>query len=169
MSDSDSIPASPRPEASHEDQEADSPAKDVVEQDLSDDDSVLSEIDEEQFDDFDAANISIDERPQIAVDEDTAKLLVRHKRKRDGDEADKPKKKKEGRREKPRRKKRDEDDNFSGGEEIEGKRQRKKKAIDEDGAPRKEKPKARQVLPEDEEGLDPEERKLRAVHVMHGY
>ena len=131
---------------------------------LSDNESVLSDIDEAQFEDFDPANVAIDERPAIAVDEDTVKLLGRHKRKRDlgdgtADGEGGKRKRKEGKREKPKksRKKRDEDDNFSGGEELEGKRARKKKAIAE-GGEKREKPRPRQATPENEEALDPAER-----------
>lgn len=131
---------------------------------FSDNDSVLSEVDEAQFEDFDPTNISIEDRPAIAVDEDTVKTLGRYKRKRDADDGEVVKKKhKEGRREKPKksRKKRDSDeDDFSGGQEIEGKRKRKTKAIDEGGPSRKEKARPRKVTPENEEALDPEERKL---------
>jgi len=128
--------------------------------DLSDNDSVLSDVDEAQFEDFDPANIAIDERP-IAVDEQNVKLLGRHKRKKDGEvDGEKPKKRKEGKREKPKksRKKRDVDDNFSGGEELEGKRTRKNKAFTEDGD-RAERPRQRKAAtPENEEELDPAER-----------
>lgn len=90
------------------------------------------------------------------------KLLGRHKRKRDGDDAEGvKKKKKEGKREKPKksRKKQDSDeDDFSGGQEIEGKRKRKTKSITEGGASRKEKARPRKATPENEEALDPEER-----------
>ena len=133
--------------------------------DLSDADSILSDVDEAQFEDFDPNQITIEERPAIAVDEDNVKLLGRHKRKRDADGADgegKKKKKREGRRDKPKksRKKKDSDDEFSGGQEIEGKRVRKKKAFVEGGG-RKERPKAvRRATPEDEGELDPEEREL---------
>ena len=132
--------------------------------DLSDNDSVLSDVDEAQFEDFDPANIAIDERPAIAVDEDNVKLLGRHKRKRDLDgdyDAEGGKRKKrEGKREKPKksRKKRDDDDNFSGGEELEGKRLRKKKSVTE-GGEKRDKPRVRKATPEDEENLDPAERK----------
>lgn len=138
--------------------------------DLSDNDSILSDVDEAQFEDFDPNQIAIEERP-IAVDEDTVKLLGRHKRKRDTDadgEVTK-KKKKEGKREKtkkPRKRKDSDDDDFSGGQELEGKRARKKKAFTEDGERvRKEKPtKVRRATPENEEELDPEERKSN-LHV----
>jgi transcription factor SPN1 len=164
MSD-DSRPASPLPEAGNDPGDSGQPddrdpptppaADPTRDMDLSDDDSVLSDVDEAQFADFDVANIAIEERP-IAVDEDTAKLLTRHKRKRDPEEGDRPKKKKEGRREKPKKKKRDEEDNFSGGEELQGKRKRKSKPVDEEGE-KKSRAKPRPVE-EDEEGLDPEER-----------
>lgn len=134
--------------------------------DLSDNDSILSDVDEAQFEDFDPNQIAIEERP-IAVDEDNVKLIGRHKRKRDADadgEVTK-KKKKEGKREKtkkPRKRKDSDDDDFSGGQELEGKRIRKKKAFTEGGEKvRKDKHKAKptRATPENEEELDPEERK----------
>lgn len=136
-------------------------------EDDSDADSILSEIDEAQFDDFDPNQITVDERPAIAIDEDNVKLLGRHKRKpqKDGDYVDgqdeQKRKKREGKREKktkrPRKKKAvTSDDDLSGGE-VSGKRVRKPKAVTEgpdsvDGQPR-----ARS--PEDESQLTPEERK----------
>lgn len=130
---------------------------------LSDNDSVLSEVDEAQFEDFDPTNIAIEDRPAIAVDEDNVKLLGRHKRKRDGDDGEPvKKKKKEGKREKPKksRKKRDsDDDDFSGGPELEGKRKRKTKNITEDGSGKKGKGRSRKATPENEEDMDPEERR----------
>ena len=130
--------------------------------DLSDNDSILSDVDEAQFEDFDPNQITIEERPAIAVDEDNVKLLGRHKRKRDEGDGEGRKKKKEGKREKPKksRKKKDSDDEFSGGQELEGKRVRKKKAfVEGEGGSRKERPKAvRRATPEDEGDLDPEER-----------
>lgn len=160
-----SLPPSPLPEAD------DSPTRPVENpgadmDDLSDNDSLLSDVDEAQFEDFDPNQIAIEERPAIAVDEDNVKLLGRHKRKRAEGEIDgeKTKKKSKGaKREKPkkvRKKKDSDDDDFSGGQELEGKRVRKKKAFSEGGEKvRKEKTKARQAEPEDEEQLDPEERK----------
>ena len=129
--------------------------------DFSDDDSVLSEVDEAQFEDFDPNQITIEERPVIAVDEDNVKLIGRHKRKRDDADGERKKKKKEGRREKPRksRKKKDSDDDFSGAEQIEGKRARKKKGFHE-GTSRKERLRVEKPTVEElEENLDPEERK----------
>lgn len=134
---------------------------------MSDADSILSDVDEAQFEDFDPNQITIEERPAIAVDEDNLKLIGRHKRKRDeADGEGKKKKKKEGKREKPKksRKKKDSDDEFSGGQEMEGKRVRKKKVF-VDGEERRQKPtKAarRAEALEDEAELDPEERKCNA-------
>ena len=169
-SDSESRAASPLPELGHDETHKPQPATfadPIADLDaLSDNDSVLSDVDEAQFEDFDPANVAIDERPAIAVDEDNVKLLGRHKRKRDlGDGAvdgeGTKKKKREGKREKPKksRKKRDDDDNFSGGEELEGKRARKKKPITESGEKR-EKVRPRKATPENEEELDPTEREL---------
>ncbi|MCJ1358592.1 MAG: Transcription factor iws1 [Icmadophila ericetorum] len=175
---SDSRVGTPEPEAGHDPNDPNQPLYDdrdppsapIVDpiadmDDLSDNDSVLSDVDEAQFEDFDPANVAVDDRPAIAVDEDNVKLLGRHKRKRDADgdydaEGSK-KKKKEGKREKPKkaRKKRDDDDMFSGGEELDGKRIRKKKAVTE-GEGKKEKPRPRKATPENEEELDPQERKL---------
>ena len=136
---------------------------------LSDNESVLSDVDEAQFEDFDPNQVTIEERPAIAVDEDTVKLLGRHKRKRDGevDGEGGRKKKKEGKREKvkkARKRKNSDDDDFSGGQELEGKRIRKRKAFTEEGGkPRKEKPRARKPSPENEEELNPEERKSSSI------
>lgn len=125
--------------------------------DPSDNDSILSDVDEAQFEDFDPANVAID-RPPVLVHEGNLKLIGRHKRKRDGntDEVGGKKKKKEGKRERSRKKNSDDDDdNFSGGQQVEGKRIRKKKHGTEGG--RREKTRARKATPEDEESLDPEE------------
>lgn len=133
---------------------------------MSDNDSVLSDVDEAQFEDFDPANVTIEERPAIMVDEENIKLIGRHKRKRDGDAADgegeeKKKKKKEGKRDRKSKKKKDSDDGFSGGEELEGKRRRKKAAPGEGGEKRERTKRA--VTPENEEDLDPETREYLAL------
>ncbi|KAI1941408.1 Transcription factor iws1 [Ophidiomyces ophidiicola] len=125
--------------------------------DLSDDESVLSDVDEAQFEGFDPANIAIDDRPALAIDEENLKLIGRHKRRRaEGDDDSYRKKKKEYKREKrSRRKQQDSDDAFSGGETVEGKRSRKRK----EGRERQAK-----VVPEiDEESLDPATRRRRAL------
>ncbi|KAI5298688.1 hypothetical protein KEM56_003851, partial [Ascosphaera pollenicola] len=78
---------------------------------VSDDESVLSDVDEEQFQDFDPANVEIDDRPQLAIDEENLKLIGRHKRSRNADgEWVERRKHREGRRERRSRKKRGEDE-----------------------------------------------------------
>ncbi|KAI9699397.1 MAG: Transcription factor iws1 [Candelina mexicana] len=180
----DSRPAYPEPEPEHEPSDSNQPvsedkdtppapignphedldAADDID-DLSDNESVLSDIDEAQFEDFDIENIAIEDRPVVAVDESNVNEIGVHKRKRapGADEADgvSKKKKKEAKREKPKksRKKRDDDDAFSGGEELEGKRARKKKDIGE----RKERARPRKRSPENEDLLDPAERRKRAL------
>ncbi len=183
MSDiSNSPPASSLSEAGHDPGDPNQPDEDLQDSpaapigdptadmdDLSDNDSILSDVDEAQFEDFDPANVAIEDRPAIAVDEDNVRLIGRHKRKRDGEVADGEggkKKKKEGKREKPKklRKKKpdDSDDDFSGGQEVEGKRKRKVKPVAEGpgGERRKEKVRVREKTPENEDNLDPEERKF---------
>jgi transcription factor SPN1 len=119
-----------------------------------DDESLLSEVDEAQFADFDPSAV------QVAPDFDTLnqKIKVSKRQRLEGEEA--PKKRKEGRREKVRKNKRghaDSDDGFSGGEQLEGKRSRRSKAAGE--GERK-----RVVRAEiDEESLTPEERRRRAL------
>ena len=130
------------------------PTRDMEQPDLSDNDSVLSDIDEAQFEDFDPANIAIEDRPAIAVDEDNVGLIGRHKRSREeGTEI--KKKKKEGRREKPKKRKRqEEDDDFSGGQEIDGKRSSRRRKAEGGGGERRRVQRA--TTPEEE--LDPETR-----------
>lgn len=76
---------------------------------------------DEQFGDFDASNIAIEER---AIDEDTVKQIGVHKRKRAAGEGDEPKKKKK-RAEKPRRKK-NKDGDEEGGDLGDGGRKSKR-------------------------------------------
>lgn len=179
-----SLPLSPASDAGHDPGDPNQPIDDLQDlptapsgnlradmDDISDNESILSDVDEAQFEDFDPNQIAIEERPAIAVDEDNVKLLGRHKRKRDGDADGEgaKKKKKEGKREKPKkvRKKQDSDDDFSGGQEMEGKRVRKKKTFTESGEKvRKEKPKARRATPEDEEAMDPEERESSVLLLL---
>ncbi|PGH17673.1 transcription factor iws1 [Helicocarpus griseus UAMH5409] len=158
--------ASPEPAAVDspvvDNNENDSPQNNIPDVDLSDDESLLSDVDDAQFEDFDAANVAIDERPPVAIDEENLKLIGRHKRARneEDEEERKKKKKKEGRREKKKnRKQQDSDDGFSGGEEIEGKRRRK---VREGGERR-----SRKVVEEvNEEELDPATRRRRALDRM---
>ncbi|KAJ5985980.1 hypothetical protein N7522_013176 [Penicillium canescens] len=111
---------------------------------LSDDESILSEVDEAQFENFDPENVDVEDRPQLAIDEENLKLIGRHKRKRtEGDES-RPRRK-EGRREKKSRRAADAD-----GEEGGSSRRRERKK-------REEQPDT------DEETLDPETRRRRAL------
>ncbi|KAI9853178.1 MAG: Transcription factor iws1 [Thelocarpon superellum] len=171
---SGSLPGTPLSEADHDARDVShspSEEREVAPRDVEDfddddenlSDSDLSDVDEAQFEDFDPANVAIEDRPAIAVDETNVALLGVHKRKRPAGAADddgSKKKKKEGTREKPKknRKKKDEDD-LSGGEEVSGKRERPKKAAGE----RREKAKPRERTPENESELTPEERRRRAL------
>lgn len=125
---------------------------DLNEAGMSDAESVLSELDDdqldEQFGEFDANNIAIEERPAQAIDEDTVKQIGVHKRKRNVGEGDEPKKKKK-RADKPRRKKNKEGEEGEGVEETGRKSKRSKK----EGKVRAASPDA-----ENEENLTPEER-----------
>lgn len=128
---------------------------------LSDNESVLSDVDEAQFEDFDPNAIAIEDRPAIAVDESNVGLIGVHKRKRaDGEAGGDKKKKREGRRDKPKksRKRRGEDGDagLSGGEESGGAvlgERRSRRA-----------PRARpEPLEEDWSSLTPEERRRKAL------
>jgi transcription factor SPN1 len=109
--------------------------------DLSDEDSILSEVDEAQFEDFDLEKVEVEDRPQLAIDEENLKLIGRHKRKRTEDEG-RERRKKEGRREKKGRRLRDQEEESGEGASSRH-RERKKRA---------ESPQT------DEETLDPETR-----------
>ena len=138
----------------------------AVDENDSDNESVLSEVDEAQFEDFDPAAIAIEERPAIPVDETNIGLLGQHKRKRtEGDIAKEGKKKKKKRRERGTRRGVVDEDDFVGGEEIEGKRRRRT----DDGGERRERTKARQRTPERDEDLTPEERKCHHNENRNSY
>ncbi|RYO76938.1 hypothetical protein DL766_008159 [Monosporascus sp. MC13-8B] len=109
------------------------------------DSDALSEIDEDQFDEYDANAVRIEERP-VEIDEDVARTLKAGKRK--GTATKKPK---EGRRQKKRA--RDGEEDVPDGEILSSKRVRK-------GAAESEKPSPE---PENEENLTPEERRRRAI------
>lgn len=127
------------------------PDQDDIEAGLSDNESALSEVlddaeMDEQFGDFDASNIAIEER---AIDEDTVKQIGVHKRKRTAGEGEEPKKRKK-RADKPRRKK-NKDGDEEGGDIAEGGRKSKRS--------KKERP-IRGASPDEEAeaNLTPEER-----------
>ncbi|KIW79796.1 hypothetical protein Z517_06411 [Fonsecaea pedrosoi CBS 271.37] len=117
--------------------------------DDSDDESLLSEVDEAQFADFDPKAV------EVAPDFDTLNKSIKvKKRKRAEGEESAPKKKKERRRE--RKSRRAESEALSGRDEVEGKRRKQPKAAD--GEPRR---REREEI--DEETLSPEERRRRAL------
>ena len=107
---------------------------------ISDDESILSEVDEAQFEDFNPETVDVDDRPQLAIDEENLKLIGRHKRKRSEEGEARSSRRKEGRREKKSRRAQDD-----GGDEGSSRRKERKK---KDASP-----------PTDEETLDPETRK----------
>lgn len=109
---------------------------------------LLSEIDEDQFEDYDPA---LEERP-VEIDEDIAKTLKASKRKRPDGEA--PRKPKEGRR--PKKRARPVDDDGAGAEDGD---HRPRKARATDGGVGKDSDDD-QV---NEEDLSPEERRRRAI------
>lgn len=125
------------------------------------DSDVLSEADENQFEDYDPETANIEDRP-VEIDEDVARTLKASKRKRaDGEASKKPK---EGRREKKRRDKDDDvvmDDGV--GEQAERKPRRARRGA-EGGATRKQKSPSPEV--DDDEHLDPAERRSRAIDRM---
>ncbi|CAD6444085.1 8487b264-5016-41f5-aea9-fe080fa2cd0a [Sclerotinia trifoliorum] len=127
----------------------------------SDNESDLSEVDEANFDDFDASKVALDERPMVGIDEDVAKTLKASKRKRTEGEGKKPK---EGKREKKKRPRRDSDEDPDG-IEIDGKRVRKPKRVDGDRKDRDRTKERRKATPEPEndENLTPDERRRRAL------
>lgn len=121
----------------------------VDQNDDSDDESLLSEVDEAQFADFDPTAV------QVAPDFETLKSIKVNKRKRAEGEEALPKKKKERTREKARNRRPQEDEvTFSGGDEVDGKRRRAKG----DGEKRQ-----RVRVEINEEHLTPEERRRRAL------
>ena len=123
----------------------------------SDDESLLSEVDEAQFADFDATAV------QVAPDLETLSKHIKISKRKKGPEGVIAPKKKEGRREKQKRSKRraDSDDGFSGGEEIEGKRARKSKGVEGASKERRRRAPAQEDI--NEEHLTPEERRRRAL------
>jgi transcription factor SPN1 len=119
----------------------------------SDDESLLSEVDEAQFADFDPSAV------QVAPDFETLNRAGKIKKRQRPEGEEGPKKTKERTRErvKRNRRRRDSDEGFSGGEEIEGKRARKGKS----GGDGEKKKVVRVEINEDD--LSPEERRRRAL------
>lgn len=152
MSDNESPVGSPAKDPINEDQEMDAVAGSDRESD------VLSEIDEDDLDDYDPALVNIEDRP-IDIDEDNARTLKASKRKRTDA---KPRKPREGRREKKRR---DEDVAMADGSDGDApsKPARRRAAGGAGAGERAPKEKASSPEPENEENLTPEQRRQRAI------
>lgn len=159
MSDLESLPESPSAARDDhaENREPREDAGGVTAADMSDAESDnLSEIDEDQFEDYDPATANIEDRP-VAVDEDIAKTLKAGRRKIA--DSDKPKKPKEGRRDKKRA--RDDDVRSDVGDDAGRPARKSRRAATE--AERKPRPKAASPEIDDESHLSPEERRRRAI------
>lgn len=120
---------------------------DIEEAGLSDNESVLSEVDEAQFEDFEIGDIAVEERPAQIIDETNINLIGVHKRKRTEGEGEAPKKKKK-KADRPRRKKRGEED--VAGDDAGAKKSRRSTRKEGGG-------RARAATPDDA-NLTPEER-----------
>lgn len=118
----------------------------------------LSEIDENEFEDYDPETANIEDRP-VDIDEDIARTLKASKRKRITGDA--PKKPREGRREKKRRDDNDDAPMEDGAADTDGKSQRRSRRPADGERRRAAKPDA--PAPENEEELSPEERRKRAI------
>lgn len=156
MSDRDSPAGSPTDKPVDDGQEQE--YEDAVAAADSDKESdALSEVDENQFEDYDPETANIEDRP-VDIDEDIARTLKASKRKRADGEA--PRRPREGRREKKRR---DRDDDVAMDETSEpeaGQKQRRaRRAADGESRPRK----AATPEPENDEHLSPEERRKKAI------
>ncbi|KAF4589033.1 transcription factor IWS1 [Ophiocordyceps camponoti-floridani] len=147
---------------------ANEPVDDVQEQNFQDeiaaansdrDSDLLSEIDENQFEDYDPETANIEDRP-VDIDEDMARTLKATKRKRPDGEA--PKKPREGRREKKRR---DRDDEIPADEDAgadAGKAPRRSRRAGDGEGRRVKEAETPQEAPKEEQ-LTPEERRKRAI------
>ena len=117
---------------------------DIQEAGLSDNESVLSDVDEQFLENQDFNDINIEERPAEVIDSENLNRIGVHKRKRAEGEGEQPKKKK--RADKPRRKKNRDDDIGDGDAASSANKSRSRKKASGDGAG------------ENDENLTPEER-----------
>ncbi|CAM1501539.1 Fc.00g035230.m01.CDS01 [Cosmosporella sp. VM-42] len=155
MSDSESPVGSPAKEPVDDGQEHDF-QDEAAAADSDRESDLLSEVDENQFEDYDPETANIEDRP-VDIDEDIARTLKATKRKRaDGDVVKKPR---EGRREKKRRD-RDEDVPMDDGDDGSKKSRRSRRQAEGERRPRA-KPPAPE--PENEDHLSPEEKRKRAI------
>lgn len=157
MSDHESPAGSPENAAIEEDQ-AKEFQDELAAADSDRESDALSEIDENEFEDYDPETAKIEDRP-VDIDEDIARTLKASKRKRTTGDA--PKKPREGRREKKRR---DDDEDVAmddGAKEADGNSKRRSRRP-ADGE-RRRATKSDAPAPEKEEDLSPEERRKRAI------
>lgn len=124
--------------------------QDIQEGGISDNESVLSDVDDQLLEDqdFDDINIAIEERPAEVIDSENLNRIGVHKRKHTEGEGDQPRKKKK-RADKPRRKK-NRDDEVSGGDEVSGSRKGRSRKKTAGGA----------AADDNDENLTPEEREF---------
>lgn len=156
MSDRDSPVRSPANEPVDDGQEQE--YEDAVAAADSDRESdVLSEVDEDQLEDYDPDTANIEDRP-VDIDEDIARTLKASKRKRaEGEVSKKPR---EGRRGKKRRDQEDDAPMEDGADETGSKPRRSRRA---EAGERGSRAKAATPEPENEDHLTPEERRKRAI------
>lgn len=121
------------------------------------DSDALSEIDENEFEDYDPETANIASGP-VDIDEDAARTLKVSKRKK----AEGPKKPKEGRREKKRRD-RDDDVTMDDGGDDDGEKTQRRRRGGGDGGERAPRAKEPTPEPENEDNLSPEEKRKRAI------
>ncbi|GAB0134672.1 Transcription factor iws1 [Epichloe bromicola] len=122
------------------------------------DSDALSEIDENEFEDYDPETANIEDRP-VDIDEDIARTLKASKRKRIAGDA--PKKPREGRREKKRRDRDDDVTMEDGAKDADGTSQRRSRRPADGERRRATKPDSPE--PANEEELSPEERRKKAI------
>ncbi|RMD40256.1 hypothetical protein DV735_g4872, partial [Chaetothyriales sp. CBS 134920] len=135
-------------------QDQQSPADDLADANDSDDESLLSEVDEAQFADFDPSAV------QVAPDFESLKAIKAKRRERAPGEESKKSKGRTREKAKQNRHRRDSDGGFELGDEVEGKRRRRIKPGD--GGEGGERRKAAKVQI-DEAELTPEERRKLAL------
>lgn len=156
MSDRESPAGSPAKESIDDGQEKEF-QDEVAAADSDRDSDALSEIDENEFEDYDPETANIEDRP-VDIDEDIARTLKVTKRNRAAGDA--PKKPREGRREKKRRD-RDDDVPMDDGSDADGTAAPRRARRAAEGERRRVKPSSPE--PANDEELSPEERRKRAI------
>ncbi|CCU76580.1 unnamed protein product [Blumeria hordei] len=131
-----------------------------VDDDPSDNESELSEVDEAEFAEFDPTTVALDDRPLVDIDEDIARTLKASKRKRSDLDGKTPKEAKRERKNRSRR------ENAEDGDENSNERRTKKSRSSRSDGARQDREKGRErklAIPENEENLTPDERRRRAL------